>query len=630
MADGRSAASRSRRRCCRRLMAEMTQRAAGGGRGARREGDPHAGRRRGRARRAPGGAPAPAGPGVAGVVDLDPALAGQVAAGLAGVRDRARGGHRGRAAGGGEAAARGVVPAARSRSAPADSMMGEPLPAEAADRGARGLRRRSPDPPPYGPVGPAGRRGHRGDGPAPRAAAVTTSWSRSPSPPAPSSPASARPRWPRWPRWARALALWSLFLWGELVLARAGGRPFCPLGGEGDCAAALGRRRSPPRCTASRGCPWPAGAWSGAWPRSSCPSLAPGASRGGAPGARRCSRPRASRPPRAWSACSWPRPCSRGGARLLRGLRRRYVLVAGYAGIALFGWPRLGWPELKGGLAWPAARCSALAAAPLPGHAHAARTGRGVAGRRWTPRRPGRPAPATPERGPAGGDDRGVAHPGAAADAGRFAARLPRRRPRRRCLRPRSCGRARGAPVRDHGVHRRAVQPLRGAARDAGTCSGSTCPAGQLQRGARATSRSTASATRSCTGPRRDPVRCLAARAQICLRGPTRARSSPPGALFASQRTLTPEQVFELAAPATCRARSSRRAWPARDGREARGGHGAGRAATSPTARRWCWSTAARGTQLRAVPVRDGAHGRRARPSRLRPLPPPNPKAHVH
>ena len=45
-----------------------------------------------------------------------------------------------------------------------------------------------------------------------------------------------------------------------------------------------------------------------------------------------------------------------------------------------------------------------------------------------------------------------------------------------------------------------------------------------------------------------DPVRCLAARAQICLEG-TPGAFEYAGALFARYRTLTAEQVFNLAAP---------------------------------------------------------------------------------
>jgi protein-disulfide isomerase len=45
-----------------------------------------------------------------------------------------------------------------------------------------------------------------------------------------------------------------------------------------------------------------------------------------------------------------------------------------------------------------------------------------------------------------------------------------------------------------------------------------------------------------------DPVRCLAARAQICMEGHPAALDYS-GALFARYRTLTPEQVFSLATP---------------------------------------------------------------------------------
>jgi protein-disulfide isomerase len=46
--------------------------------------------------------------------------------------------------------------------------------------------------------------------------------------------------------------------------------------------------------------------------------------------------------------------------------------------------------------------------------------------------------------------------------------------------------------------------------------------------------------------PARDPVRCLAPRVQICREGDPGA-SALTGALFAAQRTLTPEKVYELA-----------------------------------------------------------------------------------
>jgi cytochrome c-type biogenesis protein CcmH len=107
-----------------RLMAEMRQRAAAEGEAPRFEGDPHS--RVGPA--AEGGeAPAPAGPGVAGIVELDPALAGQVAPNaLLFVTVRAAGTE------GGPPVAVKRLPASgfplRFAIGPADSMMGAELP----------------------------------------------------------------------------------------------------------------------------------------------------------------------------------------------------------------------------------------------------------------------------------------------------------------------------------------------------------------------------------------------------------------------------------------------------------------------------------------------------------------------
>jgi serine/threonine-protein kinase len=143
-------------------------------------------------------------------------------------------------------------------------------------------------------------------------------------------------------------ALWALFLWGELVLARAGGTPFCSMGGGADCAAV-----------------WDSGFASGIHLQTGLPiaawGLAWGLVAGGLPlvGLLRLAEGRplpalisATRVVAAAGAVTVfvMLAVSAAERAFCPGCFVTYALVAGYAGVALFGWQSAGLPERARGL----------------------------------------------------------------------------------------------------------------------------------------------------------------------------------------------------------------------------------------------------------------------------------------
>jgi protein-disulfide isomerase len=138
---------------------------------------------------------------------------------------------------------------------------------------------------------------------------------------------------------------WAVFLWGELVRARAGARPFCPLGAEVDCSAlwdaafASAVHRVTGLPIAGWGVVWGVGAFL-------LPLLA---------------LTRVAEGKRAAALLSAVRIMAATGlvtvfvmgavsaaeGKLCVGCAVTYVIVTAYAGVALFSWRQLGLPETR-------------------------------------------------------------------------------------------------------------------------------------------------------------------------------------------------------------------------------------------------------------------------------------------
>ena len=342
-------------------------------------------------------------------------------------------------------------------------------------------------------------------------------------------------------------ALWALFLWGELVLSRAGGTPFCALGGTADCGAiwnsafASGIHRLSGLPVAGWGLVWGLVALG-------MPLLALARQAQGRPDASLVSAIRMTAAAGALTIVVMMGVSAMERAFCL-GCFVTYVLVGGYAGIALLGWQRAGLPQAARG-ATLAAGATALAFALLlyPG----VRTPRGAG-------EAGREAIARAS----------AAGPGAAVGTG-DAARdqqiqdlvsslspelkqtmadslgIYRREPERLPIPARALQGPADAPVLiteftdvrcDHcaDLHK-TLGALRGS-----------LPPGSFSVDPRQFPLD-AECNPLMRGPARDPVRCLAARARICLEGHPQATDFD-GSLFAEQESLTADRVFALAAP---------------------------------------------------------------------------------
>jgi serine/threonine-protein kinase len=414
-------------------------------------------------------------------------------------------------------------------------------------------------------------------------------------------------------------ALWSLVLWGELVLSRTGGRAFCPLGDEGDCA----RLWDGAFASSLHGATGlPVAAWGVAWglaafvvPLVALWRMAEG--RGAADVLTAA---------RLLAAAGVLAVCVAGGVAVSErvfcgGCLVVYVLVAGYAGIALFGWPSLGWSEAKGGLAWSAGTVlAALALLLYPGQhtprssAEASRAALAAAASPGTPTGDASPlgkmiASLTPDQKQALSDSLHV-----------YRTSPPQALPP-----PRALQGPPEAPVRITEftdilcTHCAELHETIGLLRQHLAPASFSVDSRQFPLDG--------DCNPLVTARRGDPVRCLAAKVRVCLEG-TPGADEAASRLFASQQSLTPGRVLELASPGATRALESCVARPATAARVREDVDLAGR--WNPEGTPLVIVNGRRGTSfgpfLYAVIVTGGASDHPA----FAALPPPNPEAHIH
>ncbi len=138
-------------------------------------------------------------------------------------------------------------------------------------------------------------------------------------------------------------ALWALLLWGELVASRVGGAPVCALGDASQCAAVWD---SPFASSIHRLTGVPVAGWGLVWGLVgfSLPLLALLRAAEARPVPALASAIRLTAATGAVSVLVLVAVSAAGGV-LCMGCAGTYLVVAGYAGIALFGWPRAGLPE---------------------------------------------------------------------------------------------------------------------------------------------------------------------------------------------------------------------------------------------------------------------------------------------
>lgn len=346
-------------------------------------------------------------------------------------------------------------------------------------------------------------------------------------------------------------ALWALFLWAELVLSRVGGTPFCALGGAADCATvwnsafASGVHRLSGLPIAGWGLVWGLVAFA-------LPLLALARHAQARPDAALVSAIRVTAAAGVLAVF-----VTMGVSAMERsfclGCFVSYVLVAGYAGIALFAWQRAGLPEAARG-ATLAAGATALAFAFLlyPG----LRTPRGAG-------EAGREAIARASRAVPGA----VAGTGDAARDGQIHDLVSSLSPELRQRMADSLGIYRREPDRAPIPARTLQGPAEAPVRiteftdvRCGHCAELHETLGMLRGslppGSFSVDRRQFPLDAECNplmrGPARDPVRCLAARARICMEAHAQAADFD-AALFAEQQSLTADRVFALAGAYTPR-----------------------------------------------------------------------------
>jgi serine/threonine-protein kinase len=329
-------------------------------------------------------------------------------------------------------------------------------------------------------------------------------------------------------------AIWSVFLWGELVRARAGAAPFCPLADDAQCSAlwdgafasAVHRISGIP--VAGWGLVWAlvalalplsalARALEGKTPRAVLSAVRLTAAAGVAAV---CVFLAVSAAERAFCGSCFV----------------TYLLVAGYAGIALFAWRKQGLPQLQRGARVAIGTLSAAFLLALY---------------------PGMRTPKTAAEASlaALGD---AARAGSGDELGAFIATLDRvakqtlsdalyqyrKGPALPLWTPRALLGSNDAPVRiteftdircGHCAElQRALEDLKQRAPGSFSVEPRQFPLdGECNAGIQR---------------RADPVRCLAAKAQICLEGHEQAHDYT-SRLFARQSSLTAEDVFALAEP---------------------------------------------------------------------------------
>lgn len=341
-------------------------------------------------------------------------------------------------------------------------------------------------------------------------------------------------------------ALWALFLWGELALSRVGGTPFCAFGGAADCGAIW---NSAFASTIHRLSGLPVAGWGLVFGlvASGLPLLALARQAQGRPDASLVSAIRMTAAAGALTVVVMMGVSAAERAFCL-GCFVTYVLVGGYAGIALPGWRGAGLPESMRGASL-AAGATALAFALLlyPG----LRTPRaaGEAGR-----------DAIARASAASGTVLGTGDAARDQQIQELVSSLSpelrqtladslgiyRREPERTPIPARALEGPADAPVRiteftdvrcDHCADLyETLGKLRGS-----------LPPGSFSVDPRHFPLD-AECNALIQGPGRDPVRCLAARARICLEGHAQAADFA-AALFAEQKALTADRVLVLAAP---------------------------------------------------------------------------------
>jgi serine/threonine-protein kinase len=350
-----------------------------------------------------------------------------------------------------------------------------------------------------------------------------------------------------------ASALWSLFLWGELVLARRGGTPFCALGNRTDCTALWDSSFA---SAVHRATGLPVAAWGLVWGLSAfvLPLLTLLRVASGRP------RPALVSAIRLLAAAGIVNVFTLLAVAALErafclGCFLSYVLVAGYAGIALLGWPRAGLPEAAQG---------AAAAASVAGATFLLLLYPGL----QTPREAaaaGREAITGLEQGgtsavsPAGGDPAGTGDPERDRMLQELVSSL---KPDLRQALADSLHIYRGSPVIPLPPPRWLLGPPEAPVRITEFTDVLCTHCAELHETLDALRRSLPEGSFSVE-PRQfpldaecnplmrgrsDPVRCLAAKAKICLAG-NEAAGAFTGALFQKQKGLTSDQVFALAAP---------------------------------------------------------------------------------
>ncbi len=339
-------------------------------------------------------------------------------------------------------------------------------------------------------------------------------------------------------------ALWALFLWAELLVSRAGGPAFCAFGAETACVAAW---NSAFASAVHAGTGLPVAGWGLAWglAAAALPLLALLRAAEGRPVAALVSAVRVTAAAGVLTVLVMLVVVAAERA-FCTSCAVSYLLVAGYAGIALSGWPGVGLPEAGRGFAFAAlATAAAFLVLLYPG----LRTPRssGEAGREAVA------AAARPAAGRGTGDAARDAQLRQFVDGLRpdlkqvlsdslhvyrtsAAVALPP---------PRSLDGPPQAPVRiteftdvrcEHCAElRETLDALRGS-----------LPAGSFSVEPRQFPLD--GECNPLVQGRSDPVRCLVAKARICLENRPGAAAFTR-ATFERQATLTREQVLELAAP---------------------------------------------------------------------------------
>ena len=342
-------------------------------------------------------------------------------------------------------------------------------------------------------------------------------------------------------------ALWAVFLWGQLVLARSGGSPFCSFKDAAECAAVWDSAFA----SAVHGhTGLPIAGWGVAWGLLgfALPLVGLALSAQARPVAAIVSATRLSAAA-GLVAVFVLMAVSASLRAFCPGCFVTYVLAGGYAGIALFGWNRFGLPESGGGLALSLGGMAAAFALLLYPGMHTPRTA-GESGRTAIAlaarSEAGASAPAAEDTSP----DPALRQLVASLDPGQQqtlsdSLDVYRRSDAKAMPAPRVLLGAERAPVRITEFtdvlcsHCADLQKTLDALRE-------HLPEGSFSIEPR---QFPLDGTCNALVPGKGaPLRCLAAKARICLEGQPGAEAFA-AALFENQETLDAARVFALAAP---------------------------------------------------------------------------------